>query len=715
MPITDSSPLTFLNVILYSILTVVVLSIIGLVIAFVIEKLFFKKASKGLPLRTYLDTLSSFILYVGLGSLGLIFTLSVLLFFPGGFPLKAYCTLSFYLAIGAYILFQRGGKHKRTLLQSLKKLRTKNFGFSLLLLILSFYALLHYIFPILGLYSYPNTDSLSYAFASNIILETGRIPFLPFSYPYARLKIHTIAAGLPVFSAFFHLFYRTTMAKTYLFLPQFLRGLTPLFLYSVITLMLKEKPQKIRRSCGIGGLLVGIFSFSQYRFFKWAGVSDSLGYNLVLTLFSVYLLLKFHREEHAKHKTIRDSFKLWLGKYFVFFSFSIFMIGFTCVYTIFLFSSLIFGDLIISWFNREERKKAPTGAFILVILFIYLGSILLPSLLPPSQLKTVLNAKLNPLHAREVILSDPLRQSQGEYKLLFQLRIQNLPILIENIISVAFLSIFGIIGMVTFKKDGTFFTAREKALIVSSLVLVFFSQNNPYGVYYIPLPAGRALSSPTRIYHQFTIFFSIVSGIGIAQGSLVGWKGFRKYFSQIKQNEKINLLTKKQKKGIFFLLFLFPIFLFYAKTNANAYQEYMLDLRDDAAITQEDMKAFKWISQHIPKDKRFFVSQVDAGKWLYVTLGYTVIPHPNLPLKENHSRSLRRFEDLLIAGIINDTTTALLKGYGIDYIYVGQRGQKQFLDFPNQFNRTALNATFPISYHKGNVRIFNVSSITTGQ
>lgn len=712
MPIRDPLPLTFMETLLYSVLTIGILSIIGLVIAFAVEKFFFKKMSEGLPFLNYLDILSSFIFYVGLGILGLIFTLSVLLFVPGSFALKSYCTLSFYLVIGACLLFQRVWKRKRTILQHLIGCRMKATGFFLFLLTLTLYGIIHYILPTTGLYSHPNTDSLSYAFVSNIILETGRMPFLVFSYPYARLKMHTIAAGVPVFSAFFNLFYRTTLAKTYLFLSQFLRGLTPLFLYTVIILMLKEKSEKVRRACGIGGFLVCLFSFSQYRFFKWAGISDSLGYNIFLTLFSLYLILKFHREEHAKRELIQGRSKFWLGKYLVFFGFSVFMIGYTCIYTIFLFVSFIFGDLIIGWFKQRQFNSAPAKALILTIVCIYLGSILLPVFLPSSKLKTVLNTKINPLHVREAILSDPARQSQAEYGFLSHVPISSLPILIENIISVALLFIIGFIGIISFQEEEGFFTAREKALIISGLFLVFFSQNSPFGFYYFPLPAGRALSSPTRIYHQFTIFSSIFSGIGLTQGSLKGGKGFQKYLSQLRQGQKSYQLTRKQKKGMYFLLFLFPFLLFYARTNANAYQEYMLDLRDDTAITQQDMEAFNWISHHISKDKRFFVSQIDAGKWLYVTLGYTVIPHPNLPLKEEHSRSLRRLGDLLITGIVNDTTIELLKHYKIDYIYVGQRGQSQFPDFPNQFNRTALNTSFPCSFQKENVRIFNISSTT---
>ncbi|NIQ05958.1 MAG: hypothetical protein GWO20_09615, partial [Candidatus Korarchaeota archaeon] len=281
-----------------------------------------------------------------------------------------------------YMLLRGIYRERSEIKTQITKLTKKERLSQLIAVFSAIFAFFYYISPTVGLYSYPGTDNVSYAFVSKQILKTGSFPFLSFEYPYVNLFPHLYALGVPVLASFYEVLYHTHLAKTYLFFLQFNRGLTPLFVYSFLSLILRKKEAWFRRSCGTVGMLLSTFTLSQYRFFIRGGVGESIGLNMILTLLSLYIIMKSYQEKHGNPNAERSG--TWLVKYLFFFFFSTFLIVYVCIYALLLFLSFILGDLFIDWRKKGiGHVKVRVKSLAIVVAFGYLSSTLGPFLLPP--------------------------------------------------------------------------------------------------------------------------------------------------------------------------------------------------------------------------------------------------------------------------------------------------------------------------------------------
>jgi uncharacterized membrane protein len=105
---------------------------------------------------------------------------------------------------------------------------------------------------------------------------------------------------------------------------------------------------------------------------------------------------------------------------------------------------------------------------------------------------------------------------------------------------------------------------------------------------------------------------------------------------------------------------------------------YAYQLRGLSAVTKEDYEAFVWIKENIPANATFYVTDADAGQWIPAIAHRAVYP-PFVHQSEKFYTEEFLFDKGFSAGLMhedpnNSSLISLLSKYGVDYVYIGQKG-----------------------------------------
>lgn len=145
---------------------------------------------------------------------------------------------------------------------------------------------------------------------------------------------------------------------------------------------------------------------------------------------------------------------------------------------------------------------------------------------------------------------------------------------------------------------------------------------------------------------------------------------------------------------------------------------FLFGMEEDSLVTQEDINAFLWIRENIPKDALFLNNKIDAGTWI-PAIAYRPIVLPQVPgnfkeeilaaynlskfMKDETDPSLTRSRSLAYL----PTDADELRERKISYVYIGKKYRTE--PYPILKRTDFINRPeFELVYDQGGVTIFKV-------
>ncbi len=650
-----------------------------------------------------------FFLTVVLGHFGILLLMMVISIFRLIDKLLL-CVITLGVVGYSVLRFYGEGRRFSELLSYLKR----DFTFLMLFMFL-IVGIFYYFGPVFikHIANYPGGDDKAYIFTTVHILRNKGFS-LDFSYyPYASFHGHVFVCGFSLFAIFFlsilnAFLLEVSITAVHLFLVLYFRALTSISFY----LFVKKFTGNIRFSASVAVACI-FLCHSYLLFFYWGGIGESLGYLLVP------LLLVIDYDFMMRVLRWEGFWRVYIFSFLVRFVFVVVLI--LChVYSaiLFIFSVTIIG---LCYLREEAGKKGVLFAMQYMIMYL-IGSVLVIAVLP--FLSEELRSNLLGIFAWDV--EDVLRCEQQKLwsrpYLVFSRDLEAMLIL-TRFMSV-FTNYFGwyLLPMVLFD---VVVLAWGRRVIISDeevrrfvgvvgltfIALFLFSQNNPFGLYYIPY-VGAVQIYVVRMYYPIEMLSLIFKGLFIylVWGVVV---------SLIRSG--VSILSGLRYKDIAVFIFTCATFVLILMgliigrvgglrvSSYKFYYDVYISSANEAVITRYDIIAFEWIKENVPEDAIFCVNPSDAGPFIYVITGRVILPPYSLRLwtfrevRESFSYILNG----LIIGNVSERLIHELAKFGVDYIYVGAKTQYGHL----KFNVTALEVSpfFIEVFSYGPVKIFKVN------
>lgn len=698
----DPTPLTVKNVVWFGTITLFLYLLFGYVVASLLQRVLSKEKNVALPLHFYnFSLLSLLTLYLGLGMIGLTVVLTSLLFLPGPFSWKVLCTILFFSTLFIY-LFHKNLKHSNlNLIQKIKAIDRKKAFLTVITVTLLLYAIYHYLLPAIGLYAYPGHDGVLLALYSSLIKENGKLLFLCFQYPYARGSRLWGFQAMPAVAAFFTVVYQTSIAKTHLFFFQFNRGLTPIFVYAFVELLLQKESSLMRRVCGICSMLGAIFASAQYLYFIFGGIGESMGNNISLTLFICYILLNFKMKE----ENVSRMEKIWI--YGFFFIFSLVIVVYSSWRVLPLYVSGIGACLVVELILKEKEGKMRGGVFIGVISAIYLSLYIISLFNCSSFLVSNLTRFTSlPQYERERLIF----LKNGSISLYYHRFLQFFRHLHGRYF--LFRLILGITSLALFSRKKR--DINKWVPILMGVFLFLLSQNHPNTLYFLPYPTVTRMN-PFRIYYLCFIPLAMGTGIGVGLAvmhSILILKQVGKTLFLKLKGKTHTRLSLPSFEGIL-ALFLLLSFLIcpWLQQAGKLYQHRMFYLgrKKVQPLTKADMQSFQWMQENLSQKRRFFVNFHGSGAWIPIYTDHITLPPRTLDQGSPNTTKFNFLLSHLRTGNLSELVIQRLKAFHINYVYIGRQLSPWS---PKKFNHTALtqHQLFTCELEKGEVRVYRFLS-----
>jgi len=640
------------------------------------------------------------------------------------------------VAIEAYTILRKI-RYKNDLLRFLRRIFEKSkykYDLTFLYGLFLISILLHYL-PSVQAYNYPGGDDKAYLFLSKQIIEQKSV-FISINYPFTKPYFnHNLIFAFSSIVTFFYKILQlfgliVALPLLHLFFIIFYISLTPINFY-----IYTEKITKNKSFSAIIALTALFMWNSKTFYIVWGGIGEFLGYFLI----PILALIDYELNQDIIDKGTCSMFIITL---------LIKATLFSIVFTIHPLSFLLFISLIsivnplISIQNTypDECIKYKIKLFIklnMPILIFILGSIqyiflakvfldfLEKEVYAVNIIFSIMVEGFNP----EKLMAHPvhkkaqprwlfLRFSRGADYALVKLKeilehYYGTWIIIFMMMYILYICYWNIV-----KKEHRKDENMKKILNIvnaEAIVIVFlflFSQNSPYGWYYIPYPFARMFVAQ-REYYVINVPVLYIEALPIYI-LYICFKKIKKIVLKLKPTRKIIIKIDSKSEGdekivkilaivaiCTLITNLYPIF--------NVYKRYERAIKT-SIITKDDLKAFEWIESNTSKNSIFFVNAAGAGSFIYIYTGRKVLPPQALRIwtEEEYSEDFSNLTDMLQNGLINKQTIQLLNKYGVDYVYLGAKNLPYLY---SSFDRDSIiqSKYFKVLFQYGEAYILKVS------
>ena len=593
--------------------------------------------------------------------------------------------------------------------------------------LLVFFLAISYIFyfsPIFicNIPNYPGGDDKAYIFTTYTIISQGGIS-LTINYPYATFHGHLLVPGFSFLAVFFYNIFNAlaiplSLPALHLFLILHFRSLTPFTIYMV------AKKFTNNRGYSYSTLLAAIFLYqSQLLFFYWGGIGESIGYLLVLILFTIDYDLVNYIITAEKYWT--TYFKILILRLFF-----LILIALCHLYSLILFVFLsTFANIFLITKKNDKKKVLAALQYVLVYITLSLFIVLLleTHILAAryeEALITLFSWRTKDIlkHSHQLLHSKPfliIPKNASLLKILEQL------VFVVYTYWGGYSPIMIICGytLISVLKDNTKdpnLSLFLKSMGITFVSLFIFSQNSPFSIFYIPYVGANQIFI-VRLYYPLEIpllFFKSTFIYGIYRASKILYPSIKESSHYRKILKNLTLHIKKPKAfiitytiSLIFICCLFIGPLFFGTmfpSPQNSYQSY-INSTQESVITKFDIEAFNWIKLNTEPSAIFFVNPSDAGPYIYIITGRIVLPTYALRLWANETteKTFNYICNQLCSGNITKELLTKLAMFNVSYIYIGAKTQYN----DPSFNHTALEASpyFKLIYKNGPVRIFRTN------
>jgi len=560
--------------------------------------------------------------------------------------------------------------------------------------------------PAIMLANYPGGDDRAYLFVTRQIVDKGGVPFgvdYPYAYPFMD---HVLMSGFMVVASFFYNLFQTIAFPTsipliHLFLAQLYLSLIPVLFYLFTVVLSKDRSFSI-----IVGLTALFLWRSVLYYFSWGGEGESMGYFLVPMLALVDY--KLNETLIKNGYRLRTHVGTWVAKLFLVVT-AVFIHVYSAVFFIFLVVIVVplitlRKNLRGREFDAKDKIKTylkivapyPVTFLAVVVLVIAVFVLLQPLVIgSPAILRLYDRMTSSP----ESILNDYSQMTwtpswlvfRSGYDAIYALQMLTnildsfsgswvLPFIALYILSVVYLRVSGKRG------ESSYIEGREASGLVSiiagtGVIFFLFTQNSPFGWYYIPYPLARTILV-VRLYYVLNVFIIYVEALPLYLIFLYARKEIARPIAS-RNGASHHGFTLKRIRGVSLkktvpIALLVLILAGITLPPINSYYQSYVTSRAESVVTPNDLDAFRWIEANTPRNATFIGDASDAGAYVYIYTGRIVLP-PNVmrlwsaigePLQD-----LTGIVDMLHQGNVSQQLFQLLKKYNISYIYVGERSQ----------------------------------------
>jgi hypothetical protein len=262
-----------------------------------------------------------------------------------------------------------------------------------------------------------------------------------------------------------------------------------------------------------------------------------------------------------------------------------------------------------------------------------------------------------------------------------------------------------------FNSEGIRALGLTNMMVAAAVILFVFSQNSPFGWYYIPYPMAIAVYTD-RLYFELSLIMIYVEAAPLYLMYLYIRKKLVNSNPKIKKGSNRALVQGGEKhmklRKVGTATIVMVIIASITVPALSNYGGYVLN-RGQSVITQDDLDAFSWIQANTPSNTTFFANYNDAGGFVYIYTGRIVLSPYALRARPVYSSAVAfdNAEAMLQVGYITQELIQVLRGYNVSYVYVGERVQ---YDGP-RFNTIALiqSPYLEIVFHEGGAYIFRIN------
>jgi len=214
------------------------------------------------------------------------------------------------------------------------------------------------------------------------------------------------------------------------------------------------------------------------------------------------------------------------------------------------------------------------------------------------------------------------------------------------------------------------------------LTLFLLNENSPVGLYFLPI-WGLSHVTPYRFGNYIFVPLTVLLSTSIS----FSLHEFLHLISQRKSwlKNKISvshrkLLVKVSSKLASALLILavmtFTLFTciysgysYFSMNHRNLYKW----KKSNIPVTDADIAAFRWIDSNTPKDSVFFITEWDAGFWIYQFTGRQAVPLFLLMSGIKPNTQMRNLSNMVFHSPTRYELPVLLSEHKISYVYVGAK------------------------------------------
>jgi hypothetical protein len=610
-------------------------------------------------------------------------------------------------------------------------------GRHVFLLVLSVVAVVWYFSPAIQLASYPGGDDRTYLFITKQIIDKGTA-LIGVDYPYTYPVVaHVTMAGFMIIASFFFNLLQiiglpTSIPVIHLFLTLLYFSLTPVSIYLLTMGLSKNKEFSIITA------LAALFMWRSILFyFNWGGIGEALGYLLVpLLAFLDYELNRTLLGEKFRLKAFIGILiiKLVMVGIVIYIHFySAFLFVFLVIIVIPLLMTYCPGNARSSVRDKAKKYFVIISPYLLIfcglIIFVVAAVMLLQ--FTGSTSSVIENLYYLMSSSQEQILNDPSQWTftVGWLILRSGMGLDYAVLALGSIFSYFYgdwIFIFALLFVVSCaayllasKKGGRPFVIEVRKAVrltsvmaIVALIFLLFTQDSPFGWFYIPYPYARSVYT-VRLYYELNVFLIYIEALPMYLIYFFVKRRIAENHTMSKEapsgglprGKKLHVSIRAIGAVTILALVVLPITL---GPVVSDYYDYMT-YRNTSVVTPSDLDAFDWIEANIPKNATFFVSSSDAGAYIYIYTGRIALPPEAFHLwsqVEQNSTDFGEIETALRDGNITQQLIQLLRKYNISYVYAGERTQ---YSVPG-LNTTALiqSPYFEVSFNEGETYVFDI-------
>lgn len=582
---------------------------------------------------------------------------------------------------------------------------------------------------------YPGGDDKIYIFVTKQIIE-HKTAITLIDYPYAQEYVHHILmAAFMAIAAFYSNLLNTigisvSLPLLHLFLAVFYFSMSPISMYIYTKQLTKNTEFSI-----ITGI-VSIFMWrSLLRYLYWGGEGEALGYYLVPLLAIIdYKLNEFLIKRDIRARDLR-LIVLTIVKLIL-----IAEAAYIHIYTLILY---IFIALIINpvatILNMRHVKldlvEVVKKYFHVILPYLIILTIIPLSVISAYHILPILgmNNEIIELAYNELmrwdqneILNDYFQQKWTKNWLVLRngfginYAISKLNSILEQfhgawiqtfiLLTIAYILLWKLKSRkehATNERDGAL--EITTIMMITALLFFLFTQNSPFGWYYIPYPLAKRILT-VRLYYEWSVFLLYAISLPV----YLTWIILRSRIQQVMRHGIIEIearvlwkkITRQKTKTILTIATITALLL----SIPSIHTSYIIykSSTNQAVITPNDLKAFEWIKENTTTNDIFFVNPADAGPYIYIYTGRIILPTYALRAwtQPENLQDFKLMVTMFQKGILNSTLYDLLRKYNITYIYIGEKTQYN----QPQYNimRLLISPKFKIAYKTGKVYIFEV-------